>query len=115
MTMSQAFVLRLRCWAHLSRKAKKLQDCFDSAASAFGSEVGDLLKDLTEAVYRAREGPGEDLSVVYEETLKTFRLRCQQMQSSSHEKARALAGEFLNDWGAIFAVFANPFVPLTKA
>lgn len=36
------------------------------------------------------------------------------MRTSSHEKTSALAGEFLNDWNAIFAVLSHPHLPLTN-
>ena len=36
------------------------------------------------------------------------------MKSCRHGKTGALAGEFLNDWDAIFAVLAHPHLPLTN-
>jgi transposase len=36
------------------------------------------------------------------------------MKSSTHEKARALAVEILNDWEVIFNVLDHPHLPLTN-
>jgi hypothetical protein len=36
------------------------------------------------------------------------------MQHGSHDKARALAVEILNDWEAIFQVLSHPHLPLTN-
>ena len=35
-------------------------------------------------------------------------------EHSKHEKARALAVEFLNDWETIFMVLRHPHLPLTN-
>jgi transposase len=73
-----------------------------------------LLKVLREAVYRAREGPGEDLTPRYQKELEEFRALCERRQEATHEKARALAVEFLNDWAAIFRGLAHSPLPLTN-
>jgi transposase len=36
------------------------------------------------------------------------------MQEAAHEKTRAWAVEFLNDWAALFRVLAPPHRPLTN-
>ncbi len=105
---------RLRCWAHLLRKAKGLEDSLDQTARAFGRDTRALLDTLIAAVYRAREGPHQNLALAYHRELEAFRARCQGMETCAHEKARALAVEFLNDWEAIFAVLEHPHLPLTN-
>jgi transposase len=105
---------RLRCWAHLLRKAKGLEQSLDQAGRRFGADTTALLKTLMEAVYRAREGPGADLPSQYKKALDTFRAACEQAKASRHEKTRALAVEFLHDWEAIFRVLAHPHLPLTN-
>ncbi len=106
---------RLRCWAHLKRKARGLADSLNPAAQGFGLEVLALWKDLWEAVQKAREGPpGVSLRPEWEERLKAFRSRCEAMRGHPHAKTHELAVEFLNDWEAIFAVLSNPFWPLTN-
>ena len=105
---------RLRCWAHLKRKAVGLDESFNADARAFGQEVLRLWAGLQKAVREAREGPPTSIRESFEERLKTFRSRCETARSSPHQKTRELAGEFLNDWDAIFAVLDNPRWPLTN-
>lgn len=90
---------RLRCWAHLRRKAKGLIECMDREGRRFG---------------KAREGPPEDLTLRYAEKIETLRKHCEHCrEKSTHEKTRALAVELLNDWDAIFQVLRMPLFPLT--
>ena len=92
------FHKRLRCWAHLLRKAKGLQESLTGDARLFGDHCRTLLDDLMAAVYQAREGPPTSLADRYRDRLEEFRLLCEQHRDSPHEKTRALAREFLNDW-----------------
>ncbi len=108
------FQKRLRCWAHLLRKTKGLKQSLNQEARAFGHASHDLLNDLIEAVYQAREGPPVDLMATYQARLDAFRLLCEQHRDCAHEKTRALAREFLNDWDAIWIVLAHPHLPLTN-
>ena len=103
---------RLRCWAHLLRKAKGLEDSLVQEARGFGTQTTELLETLMEAIYRAREGPGTNLAPQYQGRLDAYRAVCERAKESSHEKTRALAVEFLNDWEAIFRVLENPHWPL---
>ena len=106
---------RLRCWAHLKRKAQGLADSLNPEAQGFGQGVLALCNDLQEAVYKARAGPaGVSLRPEWAQRLQTFRARCEAMKGHSHTKTHALAVEFLNDWEAIFCVLENPFWPLTN-
>ena len=52
---------RLRCWAHLLRKAQGLVESYQGDVRAFGRQVRDALNALMAAVYAAREGPPADL------------------------------------------------------
>lgn len=106
---------RLRCWAHLKRKAQGLADSLNPAAQGFGQEVLALWGDLREAVHKAREGPpGVTLRPEWEQRLQAFRARCEAMRGHSHAKTHALAVEFLNDWEAVFAILEHPSWPLTN-
>ena len=66
------------------------------------------------AIYQAREGPPVDLTPHFRDRLDAFRRLCEQHRDSTHEKTRALAREFLNDWEAIWIVVAHPYLPLTN-
>jgi len=111
----RAYKNRLRCWAHLLRKAKGLEDSLVQEARGFGTQTTELLETLMEAIYRAREGLGMNLTPQYHGRLNAFRAACERAKDASREKTRALAVEFLNDWEAIFRVFENPHWPLTNS
>jgi len=105
------FQKRLRCWAHLLRKAKGLQESLTGEAKRFGDECHALLEELMAAVYQAREGPPTLLADRYRDRLEAFRLLCELHWDSPHEKTRALAREFLNDREAIWIVLSNIIPP----
>jgi len=110
----RAMKRRLRCWAHLVRKARGLAQCLDPPAQRFGQAVLDGLSGLMQAVYEARESPGRDLVSECRGEVEQLRALCQQHREARHEKTRALARELLNDWEAIFQVLAHPELPLTN-
>jgi len=105
---------RLRCWAHLLRKARGLTASLSGEARGFGRATLAVMEDAMEAIYQAREGPPPDLSVLFQARLEVFRTLCEQHRDAGHEKTRALAREFLNDWEAIWQVLAHPHLPLTN-
>lgn len=92
---------RLRCWAHLLRKATGLNESLDPIAQQFGAETLHLLETLMAAVYAAREQPPEQaLAESHHQALADYRGRCETMAMAEHVKTRALAREMLNDWDA---------------
>jgi transposase len=110
----RAYGKRLRCWAHLLRKARGLAESSHQAAHHFGAKIVEWLLLFMEAVYRAREGPATNLKEELAEELVAFQRWCEQHRDSEHEKTRQLAREFLNDWEAIWSVLAQPDLPLTN-
>jgi hypothetical protein len=109
------YLSRLRCWAHLIRKARGLAQSCDRTARAFGKLVLDTLEALMAAVYAAREGPPPvDLPTQHALLLAALRAACESHQGSAHAKTHALAVELLNDWEAIFTVLEHPEFPLTN-
>ena len=117
------YLKRLRCWAHLERKAEGIAESLKKRAQEFGEVVLRALKTLKEVVYQAREraSPGEDLEAKHEDLLKELRLAFEeykyfasQKDGKIYEKTQALAREFLNDWEAIFRVLEHPHLPLTN-
>jgi hypothetical protein len=106
---------RLRCWAHLLRKAKGLSEALTPNVKAFGQQTLELLDTLINAIYAAREHPPDTpLTETYATQLDEFRKLCETMSTSTHDKARALANEILNDWDVIFLVLLHPHLPLTN-
>ncbi|MCP4377556.1 MAG: transposase, partial [bacterium] len=109
------YLKRLRCWAHLVRKARGLAESLDTDdAQPFGKTALALLEELMKAVYQAREGPPVNLYPQYAERLAQFKALCEQYRDCSHEKTRALAREFLYDWDPIWIVLQYPWLPLTN-
>ncbi len=110
------YLQRLRCWAHLTRKAEGLKGSLDATARMFGERTLLLLDTLIDAVYAARERPPDQaLPVIYQDLLADYRCACEATgASATNTKARALAREMLNDWEAIFQVLTHPHLPLTN-
>ena len=108
---------RLRCWAHLIRKAKGLSESYTASVSRSGKQLLTLMEQMMEAIYQAREGPNEGQQSIksqHKETLEQLRLLCTVMSDAPHKKTRELGREFLNDWNAIFRVLEYPAWPLTN-
>ena len=55
------YKLRLRCWAHLIRKARALAEGFTPHVQGYGLTLLEILDTLMAGVYQAREGPPVDL------------------------------------------------------
>ena len=105
---------RLRCWAHLIRKARGLAESYHREVRAFGRQVLDTLTTLMAAVYAARDGPPTALPTASAPLLANLRAACERHQGHDHAKTQALAVELLNDWDAIFQVVHHPDLPLTN-
>ncbi len=105
---------RLRCWAHLIRKARALAETYTPQVQGYGVTLLETFDCLIDKVYQAREGPPQDLRPLLAEDLVRLRALCENMRRSRNAKASALGGEFLNDWDAIFQVLAHPQLPLTN-
>ena len=111
------YARRLRCWAHLIRKAKGLAESYDRQIRIDGKQLQQHLETLMGAVYQAREGPdkGEcSIAAAHEDTVEKIRLLCEAMKNATHKKTRELGVEFLNDWEAIFRILDHPAWPLTN-
>ena len=106
---------RLRCWAHLLRKAEGLKESLDKEAQLFGLQTLELLDTLIKSVRAARiQSPETPLSESYRQQLMNYQQLCVQMKLHGHKKTAALATEMLNDWEAIFRVLDYPHYPLTN-
>jgi len=111
---------RLRCWAHLIRKARGLAESLDKDGRAFGNFTLAWLGTLQDAIYawRAAGGTaGTETDVIrqgHQAKLAEFRALCITHAGSAHDKTAALAKEFINDWEAIFRILDHPWLPLTN-
>lgn len=108
------FPQRLRCWAHLTRKAQGLIDSCDREAQAFGHHVQTTFDTLIGAIHAARDGPPGDLPRRHADLLVELHAACVRLLGHRHAKTRALAVELWNDWDAIFRVLENPQWPMTN-
>jgi len=114
-TVYRKYLSRLRCWAHLLRKAKGLKESLNKDAQFFGQQTLDLLGMLIGAVRRARITPPDTpLSETHRLQLLLYQQLCVQMKTHKHKKTAALATEMLNDWKSIFQVLDQPHQPLTN-
>ena len=105
---------RLRCLAHLIRKARGLKDSCHPEAATFGVQVFEIINLLISGVYDARGDPSIDLMQHYSEKLAQLKALCQQYCDHKHAKTKALARELLNDWDAIWNVLQHPQMPITN-
>ncbi|MGH8500560.1 MAG: IS66 family transposase, partial [Methylococcales bacterium] len=109
------FQNRLRCWAHLMRKAQGLKESLDRQARQFGTQTLELFGGLITAVRKARGSPPDiPLTQTYQAQLADYRCLCEHMKTVFHKPTRDLANEMLNDWDAIFRVLQHPELPLTN-
>jgi transposase len=106
---------RLRCWAHLLRKARGLEESTDGRVSEAGGKILALLTLLIEAILSARENPPfEPLVVLHKQDIRYLRELCEQHRNDPHKKLRELAAEFLYDWDVILRQVSEPNLPLTN-
>lgn len=109
---------RIRCWAHLIRKARGLAQSLDSEAQSFGESVLMAMYLLMRNIYRLRDGPPDEEAetigqhnVVLRNMLRDL---CELFRENTYEAAQSLAREFLYDWEAIIRVIEEPALPLTN-
>lgn len=105
---------RLRCLAHLIRKARGLDESCHPDAAQFGQKVLETLALFIKGVYVARGDPEMNLLTHFASELENLKKLCEEHHTHPHQKTQQLAREFLNDWDAIWAVLAHPELPLTN-
>jgi hypothetical protein len=109
------YLNRVRCWAHLIRKANGLQEGLDRDSQLFGKKTLDLMNMLITAIREARtDPPDKPLTETYQTQIIAYQQLCKKMKNSAHKKTKALATEMLNDWEAIFRILEYPHLPLTN-
>ena len=105
---------RLRCLAHIIRKARGLDESCHPEAAEFGANVLQYLKIFIQGVYAARGDPSRDLMTEFASELAQLQQLSAAHRDHTHDKTRQLARELLNDWQAIWQVLAYPALPLTN-
>jgi hypothetical protein len=108
---------RLRCWAHLIRKARGLSESYNYIAAKVGLEILALFTTFQNAIYAARNQPELSLGTLtkqYENEIERLKALCEAHKDSRHEKLAAFARELLNDWDIILRQIYDPSLPLTN-
>ena len=102
---------RLRCWAHLTKKASGLAESVDARVSKIGHQIEAHFDVLMAAIYAAwRESPRNALTVLHGKTIAEFEHICKQYKDDSHKKLRGL----LLDWHVIMRQAREPHLALTN-
>jgi hypothetical protein len=73
-----------------------------------------LVEDLMEAVFEAREAQGPPPSVTHTTQIEQLRQLCAQHRDAKPKALRELAREFLIDWDVIVRPLADPRLPLSR-
>lgn len=105
---------RLRCLAHIIRKARGLAESAHPEAAEFGQKVLEYLSRFIKGIYEARGDPSIDLAERFSQELVQLQELCAQHRDHQHDKTRKLARELLNDWDAMWTVLAHPDLPITN-
>lgn len=103
---------RLRCWAHLIRKARGLAEATCRLTREVGSRLLALLSSLM-ATVRAAMPPSADLAARQDPDVQRLKALCEQHQRSISEKLAAFCRELLGDWTVIIRPLYDPGLPLT--
>ena len=106
---------RLRCLPHVMRKARGLEEGFDTQGRELGHHVLDVLATVMQAVYEARGAPpNTGLRARHAPLLNGLLEHCLRLVDCPYEKTRALARELLNDWDTFWVVLDHPELPLSN-
>lgn len=106
---------RLRCYAHLVRKAVGLAESVDARVSKIGLQIKEVFDVLMAAIYAARlNPPGDALTVLHKETIDRLEQLCKKHHDDAYKKLRELARELLIDWDVILRQVREPHLPLTN-
>ncbi len=105
---------RLRCLAHIIRKARGLAESCHPEAAEFGKKVLKNLRLFIKGIYEARGDPTIDLPKKFSQELTQLKELSEQHRDHQHDKTRKLARELLNDWDAIWKVLEYPELPITN-
>jgi len=105
---------RLRCLAHIIRKARGLAESCHPEAAEFGKKVLENLCLFIKGIYEARGDPTIDLLERFSQELTQLKELSEHHRDHEHEKTKKLARELLNDWDAIWKVLAYPELPITN-
>ena len=108
---------RLRCWAHLIRKARGLSESYHTKAADVGLQMLALFTTFQNAIYTARNQPEQSIGTLakqHENDIEALKALCIACRDSTHDKLRAFSRELLADWDIILRQIHDPSLPLTN-
>ena len=89
----RAWLNRLRCWAHLLRKARGLKESTDGRVAGVGGEMLDILTKLVGAVLSARASPPpEALTELHGEDIRRLRALCERHRGRRPSQTARVGG-----------------------
>lgn len=106
--------MRVRCLAHLLRKARGLSQSTCWQSSRIGQQLLDLIGGLMQAAQAARNDLVAQLAARQAPQLAKLRALCECHQHSRYGKLGEFCREMLNDWPAIVRPLLDPSLPLTN-
>lgn len=105
---------RVRCLAHLLRKARGLSEATCRDTCRIGRQLLDLMGALIQAAQVARSDSSAGLAGQQAPRLAELKALCECHQHSPHAKLGEFCRELLNDWAAIVRPLLDPSLPLTN-
>ena len=108
---------RLRCWAHLIRKARGLSESYHTRAADVGLQMLALFTAFQNAIYTARNQPEQPIGTLakqHENDIGALKALCIANRDSTHDKLRAFSRELLGDWDIILRQIHDPSLPLSN-
>lgn len=110
---------RLRCWAHLIRKARGLSESHDSKIADVGIKMLTLILKFQDAIYEARDKISQhlyslSLAIQLADEIEELKALCIAYKNSEHDKLKAFSRELLHDWDVILRQLHDPLLPLTN-
>lgn len=110
----RSYLNRVRCLAHLLRKARGLSEATCRHTRQVGQQLLTLIKHLMQAAKAARTGSRAGLAGQQAPRLAELKALCETHQHSTATKLGKFCRELLNDWAAIERPLLDPSLPLTN-
>lgn len=110
---------RLRCWAHLIRKARGLAESHNCEISDVGKKMLALFIKFQNAIYDMRDKISQDikapsLAIQFADEIEKLKALCIAYRECKHDKLKSFSRELLHDWDVIFRQLHDPLLPLTN-
>ena len=105
---------RLRCWAHLLRKARGLAEATCRLTRDVGGALLALMGQLIQTVQATGSMDLADLARRQTPEVERLKALCESHQDSPSAKLGAFCREMLNDWTVIIRPLYDPGLPLTN-